>query len=91
LVKTKETDVWNEGMNRVRKFLDSAEILCILRRNSPLHKNKESLGSLNIYVSSGHSSWLQIQGSLVRFPALLDFLRSSGSGTEPREDNCEAT
>jgi hypothetical protein len=33
---------------------------------------------------------IQIQRSRVRFPALPDFLRSSGSGTEPtqlREDN----
>jgi hypothetical protein len=40
--------------------------------------------------SSGHSFWLQMQRSWVRFPALPDFLRSSGSGTgftEPREDN----
>jgi hypothetical protein len=33
--------------------------------------------------SSGQSSWLQIQRSRVRFPALSDFLRSSGSGTSP--------
>jgi hypothetical protein len=31
--------------------------------------------------SSDQSSWLQIQRSRVRFPALPDFLRSSGSGT----------
>jgi hypothetical protein len=40
--------------------------------------------------SSGHSSWLQIQRFQVRFPALPDFIRSSGSGmrsTQPREDN----
>jgi hypothetical protein len=40
--------------------------------------------------SSGRSSWLQIQRPRVRFPALLDILRSSGSvtgSTEPREDN----
>jgi hypothetical protein len=40
--------------------------------------------------SSGQSSWLQIQRSGVRFPALPDFLRSSGSGTgstQPHEDN----
>jgi hypothetical protein len=40
--------------------------------------------------SSGQSSWLQIQRSRVRFLALRDFLRSSGSGTastQPREDN----
>jgi hypothetical protein len=44
--------------------------------------------------SSGQSSWLQIQSSWVRFPALPDFLRSSGSvtgSTQPREDNWEAT
>jgi hypothetical protein len=29
--------------------------------------------------SSGQSSWLQIQRYPVRFPALLDFLRSGGS------------
>ena len=40
--------------------------------------------------SSGHSFWLQIQRSRVRFPALPDFLSSSGSGTgstQPREVN----
>jgi hypothetical protein len=40
--------------------------------------------------SSGHSFWLQIQRSRVRFPALSVFLRSSGSGmgfTQPHEDN----
>ena len=40
--------------------------------------------------SSGQSLWLQIQRSRVRFPALPDFLSSSGSGTEsthPREVN----
>ena len=31
--------------------------------------------------SSGQSYWLQIQRSRVRFPALPDFLSSSGSGT----------
>jgi hypothetical protein len=44
--------------------------------------------------SSGQSFWLQIQKSWVRFPALPDFLRSSGAGngsTQPREDNWGAT
>jgi hypothetical protein len=44
--------------------------------------------------SSGHSSWLQIQRSQVRFLVLPDFLRSSGPGTgstQPREDNWGAT
>ena len=44
--------------------------------------------------SSGQSFWLQIQRSWVRFPALLDFLSSSGSGTgstQPCEVNWGAT
>jgi hypothetical protein len=44
--------------------------------------------------SSGQSSWLQIQRPGFRFPALPDFLRSSGSGTgstQPREYNWGAT
>jgi hypothetical protein len=44
--------------------------------------------------SSGQSSWLQIQRSRVRFPALPHFLRSRGSGTgstQLREDNWGAT
>jgi hypothetical protein len=43
---------------------------------------------------SGQCSWLQVQRSRVRFPALPDFLRSSESGTgsaQPREDNWGAT
>ena len=44
--------------------------------------------------SSGQSFWLQIQRSRVRFPALPNFLSSSGSGTgstQPREVNWGAT
>jgi hypothetical protein len=44
--------------------------------------------------NTGISSWLQIQMSQVRFPALLDFLKSSGSGTgstQPRECNWGAS
>jgi hypothetical protein len=40
--------------------------------------------------SSGQSFWLQIKRSRVRFPALPDYLSSSGSGTgstQPREVN----
>jgi hypothetical protein len=44
--------------------------------------------------SRGQSSWLQIQRFWVRFPALPDFLRSSGSGlgsTQSHEYNWGAT
>ena len=52
-------------------------VLCVDLRRPPLW-------------SSGQSFWLQIQRSRVRFPALPDFLSSSGSGTgstQPREVN----
>jgi hypothetical protein len=45
---------------------------------------------IRVLWSSGQSSWLHIHRSRVRFPALPDFLRISGSGTgstQPREDN----
>jgi hypothetical protein len=44
---------------------------------------KTKLGSYENYSckwSSGHNFWLQIQRFWDRFPALPDFLRSSGSG-----------
>jgi hypothetical protein len=47
-------------------------------------------GEQPLLWSTGQSSWLQIQGSQVWFPALPDFLRSGGSGTgstQPREYN----
>jgi hypothetical protein len=45
-------------------------------------------------LSSGQSSWLQIQRSPVRFSALQDFLRSSGSlteSTQPHKDKWGVT
>jgi hypothetical protein len=42
------------------------------------HKKFEYWGNLG---SSGQSFWLQIQTSRVRFPALPDILKSSGSAT----------
>ena len=50
---------------------------CVILRRPPLW-------------SSGQNFWLQTQRSRVRFPALPDFLSSSGSGTgstQPREVN----
>jgi hypothetical protein len=58
---------------------------------TPLYPQKLALGPP--LWSSGQSFWLQIQTSRVRFPALPDFLSSSGSGTgstqarEPPEVN----
>jgi hypothetical protein len=49
-------------------------------------RGRKSNGSLCGLVVQ--CSWLQIQGSQVRFPVLPDFLRSSGFGkgsTQPRE------
>ena len=60
-------------------------------------KNNGYLTTLRTWpplCSNGQSFWLQIQGSRVRFPALPDFLCSSGSGTgstQPREVNWGAT
>ena len=62
----------------------------IRRRNGNSQKrlrySKEKAKSLIIFLyaplwSSGQSFWLQMQRSRVRFPALPDFLSSSGSGT----------
>ena len=58
---------------------------------------KRIINNKNLYKSnkpplwySGQSFWLQVKRSRVRFPALPDVLRSSGSGTgstQPREVN----
>jgi hypothetical protein len=45
-----------------------------------LRSMRRLLVTVNVW-SSGHNSWLLTQRSLVRFPALSDFLSSSGSGT----------
>jgi hypothetical protein len=79
------------------KFEDPALIVTVIVR-SVLH-------AVDVFVlivrmkgpplwSSAQSSYLPIQRFQVRFPALPDFLRSSGSGTrstQPREDNGRAT
>ena len=75
----------------------SARMYEVLNR----HKHSQTLTTAVTFVlhsseigpplwSSGQSFCLQIQRSRVRFPALPDFLSSSGSGkgsTQPREVN----
>jgi hypothetical protein len=55
-----------------------------------IYMSKLRICIVNTFLwSSGQSSWLQTQRTRVRFPALSDFLRCSGSGTgfnQPRED-----
>ena len=68
--------MWNAGGRDCVSFrLPLCDIVCVL--GPPLW-------------SSGQSFLLQIPRSRVRFPALPDFLSSSGSGTgstQPREVN----
>ena len=68
--------------------LEGRRILLLPRIEPKCHGFSTS--SLPPLWSSGQSFWLQIQRSRVRFPALPDFLSSSGSGTgstQPREVN----
>jgi hypothetical protein len=65
-------------------------------RNIFYFRNNNELWCFQIppLLSSGQSSWLQIQRFRVRFPSLPDFLSSNGSGTgstQPREDNWEVS
>jgi hypothetical protein len=72
----------------------AAVIILLPENQKALSKTKLGVNCLYFVAStplwsSGQSFWLQIQRSCVRFPALPDFLRSSGSGTgsnQPRED-----
>jgi hypothetical protein len=57
------------------------EFQCCAESQKVLLQNR-SIERLPLW-SSGQSSCLQIQRSRVRFLALPDFLRSSGSGTGP--------
>jgi hypothetical protein len=84
--------LWSSGQ---RSWLQNGDELCFLWGMNWIYIRvcylEESRPPL---WSSGQSSWLQIQRSRVRFPALPDFLRSSGSGTgstQPREYNWGAT
>jgi hypothetical protein len=71
----------------------SSETSVDFQRNTSLKKIRKAIPGPPLW-SSGQSSLIQIQRSRVRFPALPDFLRSSGSGTgstQPRECKWGAT
>ena len=78
MVKIGCENFWSDGVSNKRlwwRVLEKSVVMRIWR--PPLW-------------SSGQSFWPQIQRSRVRFPALPDFLSSSGFGTgstQPREVN----
>jgi hypothetical protein len=89
-VEESRPPLWSSGQS---PWLQNGDVLCFLWGTNWIDVCyvEESRPPL---WSSGQSSWLQIQTSRVRFPALIDFLRSSGSGTastQPCEYNCVAT
>ena len=80
------TPLWEPPISKTLCFFSGGEyydlFYALFKRNRPP------------LWSSGQSFWLQIQRSRFRFPALPDFLSSSGSGTgstQPREVNWGAT
>jgi hypothetical protein len=94
---------WNKYIGVL--YVQSGNVICYKRLRGEIFEElfQRELWN-NIFIislpsrpplwSSDQSFWLQIQRSRVRFPALPDFLRSSGSGmgsTQPREDNWGAT
>jgi hypothetical protein len=68
--------LWSSGHS---SWLQNGDVLCFLWGTNWIYicYVEESRPSL---WSSGQSSWLQIQKSCVRFPALPDFLSSTGFG-----------
>ena len=77
--------------NRFKQFSKFLTLFDIsLMYGGKIIKNPNTHIMYPFLVCSGQSFWLQIQRSRVRFPALPDFLSSSGSGTgstQPREVN----
>jgi hypothetical protein len=82
--------LWASGQS---SWLHNKDVLCFLWGTNCIcicyaEESRQPLWS------SGQTSWLQFQRSRVRFPALPDFLRSSGPGrgsTQPCEYNSGAT
>ena len=78
------------SVNKVMRLIQYNSVLTFKPLNPELNPICYLLALLGAHRSSGQSFWLQIQRSRVRFPALPDFLSSSGSGTgstQPREIN----
>ena len=74
----------------MRKLWDIYCPICVIFDATGANRAAENFAFRGRMWSSGQSFWLQIQRSRVRFPALPDFLSSSGSGTgstQPREVN----
>jgi hypothetical protein len=89
-VEESRPPLWSGGQS---SWLRNVDVLCFLWGTNWIYicYVEESRPPL---WSSGQSSWLQIQKPWVRFPALPDFLRSSGYGTgstQPHEYNWGAT
>ena len=95
---------WSKSTDHSPPFNTGAKIQwrCTASFLTCIHDmNRDSFSLTSVYNatwpplwSSGQSFWLQLQRSRVRFPALPDFLSSSGSGTgstHPREVNWGAT
>jgi hypothetical protein len=78
-VEESRPPLWSSGQS---SWLQNGDVLCFMWGTSWIYicYVEESRPHLR---SSGQSSWLPIQMSRVLFPALPDFLRSSGSGTGP--------
>jgi hypothetical protein len=77
---------------------DGGSMYCRNVHRTKLHKTSTTDTAVKAFRpplrSSGQSFWLVNQGSRVRFPALPDFLSSSGTrtgSTQPREDKWGST
>jgi hypothetical protein len=81
LIHMSQSAFQSPPLQRRKLFINSARFMISYLDVSPL-------------CSCGQNSWLRIHRSRVRFPALPDFLTSSGSGmgsTQPRKDKWAAT
>jgi hypothetical protein len=78
--------------NFIRKVGFSPSYMALTAKKPTLfsHSSENLISKIQATIFLNVFSFLMIQRSRVRFPALPHFLRSSGSGTgstQPREDN----